>query len=189
MLHYSDHAIVEGLRLNSDYIIRYIYQEYFPTIRYLVKTNGGAEEDVEDIFQESLLIILQKIRQEDFELQSTFLTFLYSISKNLWLQKLKKQRTIERNHSQLVHFLSSPEIGIEVHIEDNEKYKLFIKHFENLGEDCRKLLLLFLQKNSLREIAYDLGYSSEMYAKTKKYLCKEALKKMIESDPEMQSIL
>ena len=56
MIHYSDGAIVEGLRLRSDLIIRYIYQELFPMIKYLVMSNNGNEEDAEDIFQDGLVI-------------------------------------------------------------------------------------------------------------------------------------
>ncbi len=57
MIHYSDEAILEGLRLRSDFIINFIYKEYFPLIRFLVTENGGAEEDAEDIFQDGIIII------------------------------------------------------------------------------------------------------------------------------------
>ena len=46
MIHYSDEAIQEGLRLRSDYIINFIYKEYFPLIRFLVTENGGSGEDL-----------------------------------------------------------------------------------------------------------------------------------------------
>ena len=92
MIHYSDEAIIEGLRLRSDYIIKYIYQELFPTIKYLVVKNSGNEEDAEDIFQDSLIVIFKKIRDNQLELSSSFRTYLYSVSRNLWLQKLNKRR-------------------------------------------------------------------------------------------------
>lgn len=188
MIHYSDFAIIEGLRLNSDFIIRYVYKEFFPTIRYLIKNNAGLDEDAEDIFQESLYIILKKIQEEDFELNSSFLTYLYSISKNLWLQRLKRKRLHEKNHGDLVHFLSAPDSGIEIHVEYEEKYRVFVEQFENLSEDCKRLLRLFLGKMSLKEIADEMGYKSELYAKTKKYLCKEALRKLVENDPSIRAL-
>ena len=188
MIHYSDFAIIEGLRLNSDFIIRYVYKEFFPTIRYLIKNNAGLDEDAEDIFQESLYIILKKIQEDDFELNSSFLTYLYSISKNLWLQRLKRKRLHEKNQSDLVHFLSAPDSGIEIHVEYEEKYRVFIEQFENLSEECKKLLRLFLGKMSLKEIADEMGYKSELYAKTKKYLCKESLRKLVENDPSIRAL-
>ena len=66
MIHFSDRAIVEGLKLNSDFIIKHVYQEFFPTIRYLIKKNTGNDEDAEDIFQESLIVILKNVQKEDF---------------------------------------------------------------------------------------------------------------------------
>lgn len=189
MIHYSDYAIMEGLRLNSDFIIRYVYKEFFPTIKYLIKNNGGHEEDAEDVFQETLLVILTKIKDENFELSSSFLTFLYSISKNIWLQRLKRKRMTYRNQDELTHFLNSPDVGLDFHKEYEEKYQAFIRQFDNLSEDCQKILRLFLSKSSLKEVADEMGYKSEFYVKTKKYLCKEALKKLVENDPEIREII
>jgi RNA polymerase sigma factor (sigma-70 family) len=189
MIHYSDYAIVEGLRLNSDFIIKYVYKEFFPAIRYFIKNNAGIEEDAEDIFQEALIVILSKLKDDDFELNSSFLTYLYSISKNLWLQRLKKKRTIDSNEFDVITFMSDPELGIDFHLEDQLKRKILLEEFGKLGEDCQKLIIMFLEKVSLRDIADEMGYSSEFYAKTKKYLCKEALRKMVENHPEIRGIL
>jgi RNA polymerase sigma factor (sigma-70 family) len=189
MIHYSDFAIVEGLRLNSDFIIRYVYKEFFPSIKYLIKNNAGLEEDAEDVFQEALLVILTKIKEDDFELRSSFITYLYSISKNIWLQRLKRKRITYKNQDELTRYLDTSEDAVENHQEYEEKYQSFIRQFENLSEDCQKLLKLFLTKMSTKEIADNMGYKSEFYAKTKKYLCKEALKKMVENDPELNGII
>ncbi len=189
MIHYSDYAIVEGLRLNSDFIIRYVYKEFFPAIRYFIKNNAGLEEDAEDVFQEALLVILVKIKDDNFELTSSFITFMYSISKNIWFQRLKRKRMTLKNQDELTHYLDTPDIGIEVHLEYEEKYQSFIRQFEHLSEDCQKILRLFLTDISTKEIAENMGYKSEFYAKTKKYLCKEALKKLVENDPDIKEYL
>ncbi len=189
MIHYSDYAIVEGLRLNSDFIIRYVYKEFFPTIKYFIKNNAGYEEDAEDVFQEALLVILIKIKKDDFELSSSFVTFLYSISKNIWFQRLKRKRMANKNQDELTRVLDTPDVGIEVHLENEEKYQSFIRQFEHLTEDCQKILKLFLTKMSTKEIAQNMGYKSEFYAKTKKYLCKEALKKLVENDHDIKDFL
>ncbi len=189
MIHYSDFAIIEGLRLNSDFIIHYVYKEFFPTIRYFIKNNAGLDEDAEDVFQEALLVVLTKIKSDEFELSSSFITYLYSVSKNIWLQKLKRKRMTYKNQDELTRYLDTPEIGEEVHLEYEVKYQSFVKQFENLSDDCQKLLKLFLTKMSAKDIAENMGYKSEFYAKTKKYLCKEALKKLVENDPELKGII
>ena len=94
-----------------------------------------------------------------------------------------------KNQDELTRYLDTPEVGVEVHLEYEEKYQSFIRQFENLSDDCQKLLKLFLTKMSTKEIAENMGYKSEFYAKTKKYLCKEALKKLVENDPDLKGII
>jgi len=189
MIHYSDYAVVEGLRLNSDFIIRYVYKEFFPAIRYFIKNYAGLDEDAEDVFQEALLVILVKIKDDNFELTSSFITYMYSISKNIWFQRLKRKRMTQKNQDELTRYLDAPEVGLEVHLEYEEKYQSFIRQFDHLSEDCQKILKLFLTDISTKEIAEKMGYKSEFYAKTKKYLCKEALKKLVENDPDIKEFL
>ncbi len=186
MIHYSDSAIIQGLRLNSDYIIKHVYKEFFPTIKFLIKKNTGSEEDAEDIFQESLLIILKNVQRDDFYLTCSFLTYLYSISRNLWMQKLKIKRKGMDTFELIEKFFNIPEnTSIEMAEMEQLRYNIYRDHFNAMEKDCQRILLLSLQKFSSKEIADTMGYSSENYAKTKKYNCKERLKKAIMEDPRM----
>jgi len=190
MIHYSDEAIIEGLRLRSDYIIKYIYQELFPMILFLVTKNNGSEEDAEDIFQDSLIIVFRKIKANELDLTCSFRTYIYSISRNLWLQKLSKRKQFQREFSDIEVFITMSDYALsEKNLDDQEKFRLYQQHFLTLGEDCQKVLLLFMKKTSLKEIAVEMGYKTEKYAKTRKYLCKEELKKRIINDPKCQKFL
>ena len=190
MIHYSDGAIVEGLRLRSDLIIRYIYQELFPMIKYLVMRNNGNEADAEDIFQDGLVIVSKKIRVRELELSSSFRTYLYSICRNLWLTKLKQRNRYIREFSDIEEFKDiTYEKDQHQDEAEHEKYRLYQQHFHTLGEDCKKILLLFMKKMPLKEIASEMGYRTENYAKTRKYLCKEELKRRIINDPKCQKFL
>ena len=42
---------------------------------------------------------------------------------------------------------------------------------------------------AMREIAKTLGFKTEKYAKTRKYLCKEELKKRVANDPQSQKLI
>lgn len=186
MIHFSDSAIVEGLKLNSTYIIQHVYSEFFPTIKYFIKNNTGNEEDAEDIFQESLLVILKNVNKSDFYLSCSFLTYLYSISRNLWMQKLKTKRKGHTNFDMLEKFMEIPETSNAESIETELlRYRIYREHFNAMEEDCQRILLLSLQKLSSKEVAETMGYGSENYAKTKKYNCKERLKKAILNDPRL----
>lgn len=189
MIHYSDSAIIQGLRLNSDYIIKHVYTEFYPTIKYLIKKNTGNEEDAEDIFQESLLVILKNVQKEEFYLTCSFLTYLYSISRNLWMQRLKTKRRGMDNFELIEKIINIPESATrELAEEEQLRYSIYREHFNNMEKDCQRILLLALEKYSSKEIAETMGYGSENYAKTKKYNCKERLKKSIMEDPRLQEI-
>lgn len=191
MIRYSDEAIVEGLRLRSDLIIRYLYQEFFPMVKYLVMSNSGGTEDAEDIFQDGLVVVFKKIRVRELDLTSSFRTYFYVICRNLWLVKLKKQKRYIREFSDLEEFkdITYDERNQHEDEADQEKFRLYQKHFFTLGEDCKKVLMLFMKKIPLREIASEMGYRTEKYAKTRKYLCKEELKRRIINDPKCQKFL
>ena len=190
MVRYSDEALVEGLRLRSDLIIRYLYEEFFPIIKYLVMSNSGSDEDAEDVFQDGLVIIFKQIRAKELELTSSFRTYLYSICRNLWLVKLKKRKKYIHEFSDFEDFKSSVYDRNHYHEEGEiEKFRLYQKHFYTLGDDCKKVLLLFMKKIPLKEIASEMGYKTENYAKTRKYLCKEELKRRIINDPKCQKFL
>lgn len=189
MIHYSDEAIIEGLRLRSDYIIKYMYQEMFPMIRYLVVKNSGNDEDAEDVFQDGLIIVFKKIRDHELDLTCSFRTYIYSVCRNIWLQKLNKRKQYAREFSDVESFVDLPDKVDQFQEEEMEKYRLYQQHFLTLGEDCQKVLLLFMKKQSLKEIAIEMGYKTEKYAKTRKYLCKEELKKRIINDPKCHKFL
>ena len=53
----------------------------------------------------------------------------------------------------------------------------------------QKLLQLFFEKVSLKEIAKVMGYKSEKYAKKRKFKCKELLISRIKQDAEFKKIL
>ncbi|PKP48821.1 MAG: hypothetical protein CVT94_07075 [Bacteroidetes bacterium HGW-Bacteroidetes-11] len=189
MIHYSDEAIIEGLRLRSDYIIKYMYQEMFPMIRYLVVKNSGNDEDAEDVFQDGLIVVFKKIRDHELDLTCSFRTYIYSVCRNIWLQKLTKRKQYAREFSDVETYVDLPDKVDQFQEDEMEKYRLYQQHFLTLGEDCQKVLLLFMKKQSLKEIALEMGYKTEKYAKTRKYLCKEELKKRIINDPKCHKFL
>jgi RNA polymerase sigma factor (sigma-70 family) len=184
MIRYSDEAIVEGLRLRKENIIKFVYREFFPMTRHLIINNSGTDQDAEDVFQDALVIVYKRIIIDELYLNSSFKTFFYSVCRNIWLQKLGKIREQNQEFVDFESITAIPEPSIEeIQNIENEKHKLYQTHFLNLSEDCQKVLQLFLKKISLREIASIMGYKTEKYAKTRKFNCKEELKTRILNDP------
>lgn len=189
MTHYTDEAILEGLKKQDRDVIKYVYKEYYPSIKFLIITNSGNEIDAEDVFQDAMVIIYRKIIENKMILTSSFKTFLYSICRNLWLQRLdRKLFSYEFLENENLTDLQD-NVMFEMKEAENEKYKLFQQHFLRLSEDCKKILRLFMNKVPLREIAEIMGFKTEKYAKTRKFMCKEKLKSAIINDPNSKKFL
>lgn len=171
---------IKGILTNDHQVVRTIYEKYHKAIIQLVETNRGTKEDAKDVFQEALLLIYQKAKQPDFKLSSSFFTYFYAICKNVWSNKTRKKSFGEVTLSDEKASMIVEEPSEQLH--KNEQYILYRRKFLELGESCQQLMSLFLKKVSLKEIAEQLGLSSEGYAKKKKYKCKQQLVKLIQSD-------
>ncbi|MCD6355400.1 MAG: sigma-70 family RNA polymerase sigma factor, partial [Prolixibacteraceae bacterium] len=188
---YSDEQILKGILRHDNLVLQYIYTEYYYKVSYFIKKNQGNEDDANDVFQETIIVIYRKLKENDIVFtKSSFHGYLFSVCRYLWLKQLEKRRIEREKINDTLPFQDDlyDDNLVEL-IEKNEKYSLYQKHFKTLGTDCQKLLQLFFDKVPLREIAKIMGYKSENYAKTRKYKCKELLITRIKQDTEYKKIL
>ncbi len=179
-MHNKEDDFLKAVKNGDSKGLREIYELFLPRIRKLVTSNGGSEEDAQDIFQSAILTIYEKSQNENFKLTSKFFTLLYGICRNLWGNRLQKKSFKEVTLSDHVKY--SSEENIEFDIERTEEQELFWASFQKLGEDCQKLLRLFFDKEKMEKIAKMMGYGSVSYAKKRKFQCKEKLIEWIKKD-------
>jgi len=96
---YSKESIVKGFREHVTSFLEMIYKEVYPSIYHHIRQNSGSKNDAEDIFQDGMIIILNKINNNNFELTSSFSTFLFSICKHIWLTKLRNEGFVDNGLS------------------------------------------------------------------------------------------
>ncbi len=180
-MHYTVEALLEGIKSSDSEVLQYIYRKFFPVIRLFVINNSGTEEDAKDVFQESLILIFNKIKRGTLELNCAFKTYLYSVCRIQWMKTLEKRN----QHAEVEDNQVFVQLGesIEDQLEEQERYRLYQKHFKMLKKECQEILTLFLQKVPMKEIAKKMNVSSEKYLKKKKFECKENLVKRIQNDP------
>ena len=151
-----------------------LYRNY-PAIKKLILSKGGTKTDAEDVFQEALIIFYKKARTENFELTASIGTYLYSVSRFIWKDELKrrnKNREVEIE-SDLTPFHEEL-IGL---VERESKIKQAELILKQIGDRCLQILKLFYyDKLSMRVIAGKLGFKSENVAKNQKYKCIEKAK-------------
>ncbi len=190
MTYFSDESILSGLKEKRADSILYLYREYFPLAKSIVEKNSGSYEDAEDVFQDGIIILYQKILSGPLTLNCSLKTFFFSICRNIWMQRLdRKWRLLYQDDLVSESVEEYDAIPIEINEEKLEKTRLYQIHFLSLPADCQKILKMFLSGTSLKEISEYMGFKDVSYAKTRKYLCKNMLRKKILKDPRYKMFL
>jgi RNA polymerase sigma factor (sigma-70 family) len=185
MQHYKTEDIIIGIAARKNNIIEYIYKTCYEPVRKLVLMNKGSDEDARDIFQEALLILYQKIIQQKLHLTCNFSTYLYSVCRFLWIRELTKKKELNDITDEFPDLVSSGTLNPKTELAG---LKIFSKHFNELCEDCQKVLRLYFMNVSLEEIKDIMGYKNVQIARDKKYRCKQNLLTSIYDDPEYQKL-
>ncbi|HLP12493.1 MAG TPA: sigma-70 family RNA polymerase sigma factor [Flavobacteriales bacterium] len=146
-----------------------LYKGY-PVIRHFIKTHGGDDDDARDVFQESIMVLYRNVQKDDFVLTANMTTYLFSITKYMWKDILKKK-------NRQVNFVcdnTAEEEDVKNAQEEEEKFKWLDEILGTLGEKCAEILkMTYFAKMSMDEIAQKLGYKNVDTAKTQKYKCLE----------------
>jgi RNA polymerase sigma factor (sigma-70 family) len=157
VIEYTDSEIIDCLRNRQSYVVHYLSDRYMPMIRLMIYQMGGTLEDSRDIFQDGLIIMLEKIDNEDFVLTCKFKTFLYSVCENLWKSVLEKRQAATNYLSRRIEDNYDKDF---TELSDNKIYEnIFYDVFETLDPVCKKILKLYWQELSPKEIADTLGYT------------------------------
>ncbi len=88
----SSRGFIKGLINRDEKVITCIYKKVFPIILDYVSCNNGSYQDAEDVFQEAMLILLEKTRNRSFNLTCRFTTYFWEICKKVWLKELRKRK-------------------------------------------------------------------------------------------------
>ncbi len=188
----SDENLVSGLKSSvkaeKDSALKQIYAQHYPVILAFITKNNGSEEDAADIFQDAIVVFYEKIRLGQLEMSSTIRTYLYSVCKHLWLNRLRAQKKTTNINEETMSIAIAPE-SLSV-IANNERNDLIIQLMEKLGEDCKKVLThYYFERLKMREIAVRMGFANEQVAKNKKSGCMKKLKSMVLDSPMLKNML
>lgn len=184
-MEYSNEEIVKGIYERRNNVLLFLYDEYFKLIRSYILRNNGTEEEAEDVFQDTILIVYEKIKSDKLKLSSSFATYFYAICRNLWLQRLQ---LLQRTQSEDQATDSWNEIPSPEEYMDYEEEKLFQVHFRKLDKDCQHVLTSYFERKPFRTIADELQFSPN-YIKKLKFKCKEKLYKSIINDPVYRELM
>ncbi|MEO8795317.1 MAG: sigma-70 family RNA polymerase sigma factor [Daejeonella sp.] len=175
----EDRELIVGILNDSKDTLNKIYKNYFPMVLQLVLTNNGDEDEAKDIFQESVIVLYNKVKEGNFELNSKLKTFIYSVCRRLWLKRLnQKSRNMPSDINDFDDFIAV-EHDLEQHEEKDNQFKQMEHSLIQLGEPCKTIIEdYYIQGKSMQEICDKFGYTNADNAKTQKYKCLQRLKKL-----------
>jgi RNA polymerase sigma factor (sigma-70 family) len=175
----SDINIIDGVRNQDDKILNWLYDHYFQTVKNHVLSNNGSDDDVSDVFQDTIIVLYNQITDDSLHLTTDLKGYFFGIARNVWNAQLrKKQRTIELE-------FDLPEEDTEEQ-DDPVLERIIARVFRKLKPDQQLVLNLFSEGHSYEDIAERMNLKSETYARRKKYLSKEALLELMKEDSEYQ---
>jgi RNA polymerase sigma factor (sigma-70 family) len=184
----NDRKTLAGLRNKDNRAYDILYKFYFPVVESFILKNNGNRDDARDIFQETILVLLNKVPTEEFELTSSLKTYLFSISSNLWLKRLRQARQMHTRsgdvleHDSAQGLASAGEIACEVHEEPTpaEKAMAFLSR---ITLKCQALLrAIFFLRKDIHTITRENGYTSVHNAQNQKYKCLEQARREAKSE-------
>ncbi len=169
-------------------ILQQVYLQNRSVVLDFVKKNSGSLEEAKDVFQETMMAFYENVKQQKFKGESAISSYVYSIARFIWLNKLKRKDTGQRIISE--QKVEETEPGFLPILLKKEKEQQVLQLFNQLGSDCRKVLVLNIyQQCSMKEVAEAMQYENEQIARNKKYKCLKKLKGMIADKPDLVKAL
>lgn len=171
-------TLLEGLAKEDKASIEQIYRDNYSMIQSFILNNSGTTDDAADIFQESMIVLFEKSKSPDFELNCQLKTYIYSVSRRLWLKRLQQMQRFGRQ-AENVEDVIPVEEDLDMHEKRQQDFSIMETAMSKIGEPCKSLLeAYYIQKKQMQQIADEFGYTNADNAKTQKYKCLVRLKKL-----------
>lgn len=185
----SEYIIAALKEVNIEQPVHQLYQFYFEYIVDQICANGGNKEDGSDIFQDAVLILIEKVKSGQFKGNSSIKTFLSAIARNLWLFELRT-RTRRKNRETLYMNLEDTTTGIEEVFFSNKQHLDLENIFHEIGENCKKILTgFYYEDKSMKELLTEVDYENEQVLRNKKSKCMKKLKELIQNNNNLMQNL
>ncbi|WP_158858277.1 RNA polymerase sigma factor [Lunatibacter salilacus] len=165
---------------------RKLYEHFF----YLIKQGAwkyGLDEDVcASVYSDTVINVIENVVTGRYHAKSSLKTYAYRIFMNKCVDEMRKNSTNKgkvnnktKEIDSLILNLPDKAAGIVQQMIDKSDKLLLMQKVEELGEKCRKLLLLFEDGYNDKEIAQQMEYNSAEVVKTTRLRCLEKLREKV----------
>lgn len=189
----TDSQLILGIRQNDERAWRHIYNNmhfgFASIIAQQFAQSKLSSDDIEDIFQESLIVLMQKVKGGCVETsrEGALFSYLVQIGKLLAHNLIRKRKTTTLDKVVTISLDRHNEEEMSIDQKQREQDEFLDRVFDLLPAECKTLLKLFYwNRKPMDEIAGILGMRNADSAKTKKSKCmnkfKDIAAQLIEND-------
>ncbi len=177
-------AILNG---QNSRVLNHLYQSALPQIMKYICLNNGDEDEAKDIFQDAVVSLFTTVRLGKFEQGKDVNGFLYFVSRNLWINRIKRRNKQLDISKMQMQPLEESHLAV---IITKEKEELIEQFMSKVGDKCKQILKYVIYDNlSMREVAQKMNFAGETVAKSTHYRCKQKLMELVENDGSMINFL
>ena len=190
----TDHQLLMGIMQNDErawkHICRNMKQGFAAILVQTSSLNSLTNEDIEDIFQESCIVLMQKVKSGGIAISrdGALFSYIVQIGKLTACNLVRKRKDITTENVVTISDNLHKECeDISVDEKQKSQDEFLDRVFDSLPSDCKTLLKHFYWgRKPMDHIASVLGMRNADSAKTKKNKCmnkfKDIAAKLIESD-------
>ena len=177
--------IIIDLKGENNQAFGTLYKNYFALVSRFVTTNNGTNHDAEDIFQDTMMALVAKLRNDDFVLEASVKTYIMAIAKNLWFKKLRdNKRETEFTDTHDNKFYEEISLAIE---EEKSYWDKLQNYIHKISAHCKGLIHnMFFKNKPIEQIRQDYGYSTIHNAQNQKHKCVEQIRKVKEQEEKKE---
>ena len=167
-----------------------LFNQYSYFIKEGMNKYSLEQEDAFTAYSDTILQSLENIAGSIFEKRSSLKTYLYKIFNNKCVDLIRKKTTNKRSIyqtapiSEMMNMISDQAKNVIQQLIEKNDFELLRRRLNELGENCRKLLLFFADGYNDKEIAEYLEYKTADVVKTSRLRCMEKLRGLYAKNKE-----
>ncbi len=163
-------------------------ERLFNRFAYLIKEGihkySLLQEEAFDLYSDTIISAIEKIADGSFQERSSLKTWVYQIFHNKYVDLLRKKSTNKNSiHrtlsiSDLLFQVSDASKTIVQELMDKTDWEVLRQKLNQLGANCKQMLLLWAEGYTDKEIAGSMEYKTSDVVKTSRLRCLEKLKQL-----------
>ena len=199
----TDTQLLIGIMQNDNRSWRYICRNMKPGFSKILvdafSLTKLTNEDLEDIFQESLLKLMEKVKSGGVTVsrEGALFSYLVQIGKLTACNFIRKRKNLTSEEKVIVSrnlHKEVDDIEVPVEVKQQTQDEFLDKAYDSLSDTCKKIFKKYYWEHKpFDEIADIIGYGTIDSVKTKKSKCmkqfKDFAKKLLDNDEFAEEVV